>query len=279
MAALFSAGHPWGPLLVPFLVAAVGAGVVRLIGGPGRGAALAGLALPLGFLAAWLLMRGVPGWPPRSAAAQVPFVALIGLLVGAAVTAASAKRGVVLAVAAAFALLAVWSALGWPRGGGWQPLLKAALLAGIWLVALVRLEGRPAKEPVAAVMLAMLALGIGVVAATAGDALARPAFALAAATAGFLAWNWFGGAPFLGSALLGGGGAAMALAGAVALGGRASPLALAVLLLILFADGTASRLPSGSGLVRQAVQPLLLALLCLLPIGLAFGLAHVPALR
>lgn len=263
-------------LFLPFLVAAAAAGLSRLAGGPGRGVALAGIAVPAGFLAAWLVLRGLPPLPPRGSLAQVPYVALAGLLVGSICVLLSIRRGALLAVVVGFSVLAVWAALGFATGWSWLPALKAAALLAAWLLVLLRLEGRAAKEPTAPVMLAMLAVGIGVVALVAGEPLwARLGFAMAAAAAGFLAWSWAAGFPFLLPAVLGGAGGTMALGGAAAVSGALPWPALAVLLLVPFADGTAARLPSGSGLVRRLLQPLLLALTCLLPIVLGAALAYV----
>ncbi len=275
MSSLPSTGHWIWILLLPFAASAATGGLLRLLGGPGRGAALAGLAVPVGFLAGWAWAYGLPVWPPRTALAQVPYVALAGGIAGAAAAVLSLRRTGLLLVLLGFAAVAAWSALGRPTWMSWALALKAGLLLAAWLVALLRLESRPPKEPTATVMLAMLALGVAVVAQAAGAPGASAAAALAAAAAGFLAWNWIAGFPFLAPALLGGAGAVVALGGALALAGTAWPPALAVLLLILFADDTAARLPSGAGLLRRVAQPLWLAALCLLPIALAFALEHV----
>lgn len=278
MATFFSAGNWSWSLLLPFVVAGVAAGLTRLIGGAGRGAAMSGLAISAGFVAAWLLLRSLPDLPPRSLLEHVPLVAVAGALLGVLAVALSVRRGALQAIIIAATLLALWLALGRPLGFDWRSGLRAAALLAAWLVVLLRLESRPTQEPVAAMMLVMLAIGIGAAAWFAGDAAgARLGFALAAAAAGFLAWNWFLGLPFLAPALLGGGGAALSLATAHALAGRTSIFALAALLLIAFADGTANRLPAGSGLARKLLRPLLLGLVCLLPVALAAIVAHVAA--
>lgn len=276
MAAFFSSSNIYWSLLLPFLVAVAAAGLTRLIGGPGRGGAMAGLAVPAGFLAGWILLRGVPALSPQGAFQQAPHVALAGLALGLLVVAGGVRRSVLLAVAVVFAVVAIWSAMGQPAGWTWRIGLTTALLAAAWTLVLVRLEARPASEPTAAVMLTVLAIGVGLVALTTGNEdTGRVALAVAAASAGFLAWNWFAGWPFLAPAVLGGGGVVLALATGPALNGGAASWALPVLLLVVFADGTAQRLPSGSGLARKLVQPLLLALVCLLPVALALTVAYV----
>lgn len=266
---------PWY-LLLPFLVAVAIAGLVRLVGGPGRGAVLAGIAIPGGFVAGWLLLRGAPTLPPVGALAQVPYVALAGILLGVTAVTAGLRRGGLLSLTVLFASLATWAAFGFRFAWSWPLALQAAGLLAAWLIVLPRLESRSVKEPLAAIMTIMLACGIGAVALTSGEGgWARLAFALAAASAGFAAWNWAAGFPFLMPALLGGAGAAVALAGSAALSGALPWPALVVLLLIPFADGTAAQLPSGSGLIRRLLQPIMLALTCLLPLALAVLVAYV----
>lgn len=276
MSSFFSAANPGWALLLPLLVSAGTAGLVRIIGGPGRGSAAAGLGIACGALAGWLLLRGVPALPPRGIAAYTPYVALIGGVLGT--LALAFGRAVLLTLVVTSALAATWFFLGRPMTPSWPLALKGGLMLCAWLVVLLRLESRPVKEPTAAVMLTMLAVGIAAVAWFAGDpATTRLVLTLAAATVGFLGWNWFGGLPFLAPALLGGAGTVLALATVQALSDRAEAAALAVLLLIPFADGTANRLPSGSGLARRVFQPLLLALVCLLPVVLAAIIAHIAA--
>ncbi len=276
MSGFFTAGSLGWILLLPFAISAAAAGLVRLVGGPGRGSAAAGLGIACGALAGWLLLRGIPALPPRGLAAYTPYVAGIGAVAG--VLGLAFGRTMMLTLIVASALAAAWFFLGRPIAPSWPLALEAGLLLCAWLVVLLRLESRPAKEPVAAVMLMMLACGIAAASWFDGDiGNARLSLSVAAAALGFLAWNWFGGLPFLAPALLGGSGAVLALATAQALSDRTMAAALAVLLLIPFADGTANRLPSGSGLARKILQPLLLALVCLLPVGLAATVAYVTA--
>ena len=74
---------------------------------------------------------------------------------------------------------------------------------------------------------------------------------------------------FAAAGLLGGGVAVLALAFLVLLLTDASPWVLTPLLLIFFADSLVHRLPAGTGLLRQSLQPVYLLLLGAVPGALA----------
>lgn len=280
MAVFFSAQNPWFGLFLPFMLALTVGGGARLAGMRafgGRTTALAGCGVGLGFLAAWILVMDWPVLPPPSLRGQVIWVALSGLAAGLAMDVLRFRRRWVLTALAAFAGLAVWGAFGWRADWTLAALWRPAVLAAVWLILLLRLESRPAAEPVGAVMLMMLAAGLGAVAALSADPLmARLSWALAAAVAGFLVWNW-AGLPMMGAALLGGGAAALAIGQTLWLTGRVSGWVLLVLLLTLFADGTAGLIPAGSGPLRRLARPPILALVCLLPVGVAAAIAYIAA--
>ena len=261
----------------PFTVALVVAGLARLMVTGRRGAVLAGAALPVGLLAGWwLVFHRLPALPPRPGQSDlVPLVALAGLALGLALDLLGGRR-LVLAGAVVFAVAACWLALGTPLAWSARSAVLGLTLLAAWLAVLLRLATRPPAEPGAAVLLLAGALGLGGVTAIAGEpAFAASAFVLAGAAAGFLAWNWALAVPFLAIALLGGGGALAALAAAAALTGRVPPVALALLLLIPFADGTARRLPTGSGALARVLAPLWLMLAATLPLALALVAAWV----
>jgi hypothetical protein len=96
------------------------------------------------------------------------------------------------------------------------------------------------------------------------------ALALAAATGGFLLWNW----PrprdeFALVGVLGAGGAWLMLVALTMLLTDVQPLALAALGLIFFADEVSRRLPPVEGDLGKLLRPVYLVLVALLPIALA----------
>ncbi len=278
MPQVFSLSNPWFLYLLAFLLSCAVAGVARLAGGPGRGAVLAGSGISIGFLGAWLALYGMPAGLPRSLFEQLPFIALAGCILGLLIDAFSLRKGARTAALVVCAILAAWTALRWPLSWSWPLALKGGLLLAAWVCLLLRLDSRPYNEPVAPVMLLMAALALAAMAWMVGQAgWMRLGGLAAAATAGVLVWAWAIGLSFSAAALLGGGGLVMGIAQALGLAQIISPFALAVLLLIFFADGTAQRLVLGSGLLRRLFQPLGLALVCLFPIALALAVAYVAA--
>lgn len=280
MSSFLSPQTPWfGPLLA-FALSLLVSGGVRLAGMRalgGRMTALAGCGVGFGFLAAWVAVMDWPALPVHSLRGQVIWVALSGLAAGLAMDLLRLRRRWAVAALTLFALLAVWGAFGWRAD--WTPSLawRPALLAAVWLILLLRLESRPAAEPVGAVMLAMAAAGLGMAAALSADPLmARLSWALAAAVAGFFVWNW-AGLPLMSAAMLSGGAALLAIGQTLWLTGRVSGWVLLVLVLTLFADGTAGMIPAGSGRLRRLARPPILALVCLLPVGVAAAIAYVAA--
>ncbi|MEX2644169.1 MAG: hypothetical protein WD270_11990, partial [Acetobacterales bacterium] len=265
-----------------FAAAALATLAIRLIGGSGRGAQLAGAGIGIGvltFLSIWF--QGLPEVSARHLHHLVPYAVAAGLLIGLAVDAAAPGRGVRAAVTLLCSAVAVWWLLGAPFAGVARLafLYDAAPLFAAWAVVLLRL-GRPvedARSP--AVMLAMAALGVaGLAWLNGGDFYLLAALAVAASALGFLVWNWPGPRFAFGSAaLLGGGGALMALVTAQWLSRMPAALGLALLALglVFFADGVAARMRLGSGLVRQILSPLQLALLAAFPVALALVVGYL----
>jgi len=267
-----SAGLPLG-------LAFVLAGLLRLVGGPGRGNRLAGVACGLGFLAAYWAIRGLPPLPPVAAAQKLFWAAALGLAAGLALDLAGSRpRPVAAAAALAAAGTAAW--LGWARlqqlPADWLAALTVAAVAVFaWRVAATAADRGTEGGLQAGLMLLAAALGLGAIALTASSAsLAQAAFALAAALGGFLLWNWPVPRFPAGAALLLGGLAALAgLLAQAALFTRGQPAVLLPLLLVAFADLPARRFAAGGGTLRIAWRGLALALFALLPAMLAAGLA------
>jgi len=138
------------------------------------------------------------------------------------------------------------------------------------VVAMARLERQVRSGLTLPVTLVAAAVGLGVVALIGGSAsILQLSLGAAAATGGFLLANWPRQRQTAGDTLLLGIGALLpVLAGQLLLFTRTPPLAVALLLPIVFADAIADRLP-----VRAQLRPVLLGALCLVPFALAVAAA------
>lgn len=260
------------PLALPFGFALALAAVLRLLGGTGSGARMAGVAVPAGFLAAWAWYRGLTLSPDGLLGLTAHFAlggALLGLLLDAT------GRGPRLRAAAGAVFLAVcaWASLGTPTAlPGSQVarvefLILAVVLAVVWAVTLWRLERHhPVERGASGVsLLVALAAGAAMVAAIADAApVLGPSLGLAAAAAGFLAVAWPMRLPLGAAATFGGAGAILGLAQGLGASWPGTIAPLAVLALALWAGPTARRLPG-----PEVLRPLWTLALALLPAGLA----------
>lgn len=264
--------------VLPLLVAVVATALLRLVGGAGRGPLLAGAAIALGFLAAYLTIAGVPLWPPRASDQKLAYVVVAGVFLGLLLDIMRPpelwqRAGIVLAAAVAV----LWLAEPRLRSPETAMLVRVALL---WLgvsVALLRLSGMRARGSDAGATLLVVAAGLAPIAFFgASISVAQYAGALAAATGGFLLWSWplshyrFGQAGVLGA-----GGVLAAVVVIMALYTRASTMALALLLAAFFADLAARRVPLPGGTLKRLLGPISLALLGAVPVGLAVLVAYV----
>ncbi len=270
-------------LALPFGLALAAAAALRLAGGSDVGARLSGVAVPAGFLAAWTWLHGLT-LVPAGLTGVAAHIALGGALAGLALDAPAARRGWRVIVGAVFVAAGVWAATGLvgaitpaPTDGAARAtlLVTIAALAAAWIGTLVRLRSHSLPGTgteggaEGAALLAALAAGLGLTAAAVGaTGIAAPAAGLAAAALGFLALAAPLRLPFSGGAVLGGGGALLGLAQALAIEWPGTVIPLLILGLGLFAGGTAGRLP---GAPRW--RPLWVLGLALLPGLLAAAMA------
>lgn len=265
----------------PLLVSAVGAGLIRLFGGPGMGTLLAPVAIVAGFLVGYGLILGVPSYPPPSSTQKLPY--LVGASAVLAVVVALVRPRLI-AAAVALAVLGVGGLL-WLSGRRLDAgdavavgLTLVPLWLG-WLVVLVRLSSRRAQGQTPAVMLLAAALGlagIGIFGASAS--VGQMSLSLAAAIGGYLLWNWprmrFA---FTETGLVAAGGTLMLLASYLVLAWPRAYVFMAVMVLVLvfFADGPARRwMPRGEG-ARALLGPVILGLTAMLPALIAIAIAYV----
>jgi len=271
------------PYFIPFGVALAAAGALRLVAGPDKGARYAGISVVIGFAAAWNWLLLAP-WVPFDALSRVIYIAIGGSIAGLALDLVALRRSwAIVIVAAVFVLGCVWATISGALIGappddtaGW---LLFGLYLFVWLGLLVRLDVLKREGPAALVTVFMLAIGLGLVAQMSGEgAVGAAAYALAAAFAGLLALSWILSLAVGNVIVLGGGGAVLGLAMALAEpGSKASVIALIFLLLVPFADGTAKRLPLGPAAMRSALYPLALIGVSALPVSLAGVIAFLLA--
>lgn len=264
--------------IAPFAAAALGVGILRLIGGSTRGPLIAAAGIGIGFLVGYVLILGAPVRWPQSSGEKLFAIATAGIALGLALD-LSRDAPPVTRLIAALSPAAALTWLGWPRIAGvdWVDIATLAAVAVAGGCILIRLfaSGPPATDSGVKLMIACVALSL-VSIFGASASLGQLAGALAAATAGFLVWNWpIARFPVAASAVLGGGLTFVALAGIVAVFTNAPKPALAMLLPIFFADLALARLPRRHGGLNQAIRPILLAAVALIPALAAVGLASL----
>lgn len=263
---------------IPFAVALVSAGVLRLVTGQSCGPAMAGGAIGLAFLTGYILVFGTPAvWPP-SATQKLFFIAMIGGIAGLSFDLSRESRPITLLIGGlAPAMALTW--LGWPRllALDWADIAILAVIAVAGAAIVGELFNKNAQPSESAVKLLIAAISLSVVALIGTSAsYAQLAGILAAAVAGFLFWVWpVGRCRFAASAVFSGGLVFISMVGAIAVFTTAPKPALGLLLPIFFADRALGRLDTGIHKLNQALKPVLLAIIALIPAIAAIGLAHL----
>jgi hypothetical protein len=270
--------------VLPFVVALIAAGFIRVIGGKSNGVRLASLAIGVGFLSAYMVIIGLPDLPTRGSGQKIFFLVAAGWGLGAFFT--------VFRIPRAFIYPALFSGLGagllWlaqPRltADGWGGLgldewtFVLSLLFACVLAVHVRLYRASADASTATVVLMVASLAAGGIALLSSSAsIAQALFVLAAALGGFVLWGFFVPRAHFGVAGLFAGGAAFSfLVAQMIFFTQVSRPALAVVLAVFFADILARKIistPHGaSNFLRLAV----LGAACLVPAAVAVGVAYV----
>lgn len=257
---------------LPLVLSVIAVGLLRLVGG--RRLAVLGIAVT--FVAVFALVVGVPALPPPSSMGKLFWSAVAGLLIGGAADAVGLRGR------AASALVAPWLAasLGWIA----YPALDSAvagvtfallLAVGGW-VAFGRLPTRSESPAAPAAVLLALALAVGGTALIGSSAsVAQLALALAAATGGFLLWNWpverhawgVSGQAALGIVVM--------LAGVLSLFTQAQAAVLLLALPALLADRLRAALPLPEAGFGRAAGAAVVTVLAVIPALIAIGAAYL----
>jgi hypothetical protein len=262
---------------LPLAVTLVAALLIRLLGGPGRGGALAGAGIAIGFLAAYVAINGAPSLAPRGFAQKLLYIVAGGLAVGLLVDLWRAPRWI------AWAALLVWPtlALAWLAENRLaQPTRETWLLLGpIWLAmmaVMLRLERAARRDIDAGIFMLVLGLSLGAIALLGRSAaLAQFSLALSAAIGGFVLLNWpksrFG---FGVAALIGAGGSLAVIGANQALFAETSRWALGTLLLVLVTDPLCRRVLPHAGPWRAPLLGVYAAVPALAAIAIAYYVAR-----
>ncbi len=267
-------------LLIPLLLAfAISAGI-RLGAGPERAARFGGLALPIAFLVGWGLIVK-PGWFAHDALGRVGHIVLGAMLVGLVCDAWLTRRGFLVIGALGALIVSAWAEV----NGGVMPrqmpslamLVEFALAAAIGVLVLWRLDrlrttAHPFMPPVGVwlVVSVMAALSLLAVAAAADDRPLRlSAAVLTAALLGAGLWSWLSRQEVVGATVaLSAAMAQLAIAWALFERSPFTGGGLVLTGLILFADGTANRIPLPKAGISRLLAPLVLAGVATIPLGL-----------
>lgn len=250
------------------------------LGGSEKGPLLATIAIPIGFLAAYILILGMPAVPPRTSSQKLAYIALGGLLLGGLLDWIRPKGPAWLVPAAGYlwpAVIVVW--IGWPKLAGYD-LFAVFTVVMLWIggaLAFVRLLRLRAQLPFSLapgimIMVASLgAAGLGV--HYASISAAQLAGALAAALGAFLVWNWCavivrpdGPTPMGRGAVFGSLSALFAIAAILALYTETSLWAMLFLVPVFFAHLVFGERPSGDGPFVRTFRPVLLFLVSIIPL-------------
>ncbi len=261
--------------VAPLLVAAVLTGLIGLGLGRAVGPKIAAAAIPIAFLASCWATIGLPAFPPVSSSQKIVCIVGLGAVAGVILDLIRGNDKIRwIAPLAGAGVIAAW--LGW-RYFTAPDAAALVTLAALWLAGAAILMGSQEARSYGAapaVTLLIAAIGVSLIALAGSSAsFAQLSGGLAAATGGFLLWNWpksrfsFGWA-----GLFGGTGALLSLAAALVLFTSASKLALILILPAFFADRLAAHLPLAD---RPVFAPFVLAAVCLVPVTLAVLVAYL----
>jgi len=267
--------------IAPFVLTLALAGAIRAFGGAERGARAANVAVMLGFLVSWGFVLK-PGWVPADDFSRIGHIAFGGALVGLALDLFAPKRLWVAAAAAVVILVSTWAsvtgalALAGPLTLGVAAVV--GILSAVAFLIVARLDASRARGVTSLVLIAMAALALSLIARVTGlPGLALTGLMLALAVAGFAVLQGVLALPVGDSVILGAGTTVLALAWALAQAKTEIRLALLLIPLILFAEGTARRIPLPAARISAFLYPLVLAGIAALPLALAVLVAFVLA--
>lgn len=258
---------------VPLVVGLAAVGLIRFLLGPARGALLASMGIGLGYLAAHLLMQGLPDWPPAGALDTLPYVLLGGIALGAVFDELDNPEGLLKPLFIGFPIVIVFW-LGLAFFGGFKSLAASAPFAVIMIggiVAMQRMHDDRDDGTASPMALFMAVVGLAVVGNFGESKMFGYAIALAFAGFSFLVWNWprtrF---PWGTTGTLSIGGTYVTLAGVTVLNNAGLVWPIAITFLVFFVAPLVEKM----FYPRQSAQPFLQLFISLGPVIAAGFMAY-----
>ncbi len=264
----------WGVGL-PLVTAIAVTGILRFTLGAEIGRAVAGGAVAIAFLVSFAAVQSWPDFPPRSSGQKLPYIVLFGVVIGLVLDALRAERFRAAVVVVWPAVIVGW--IGWRRLTGLDAadLATLAVVFAAGVIILHRLHAHREGPPFTAVTVLAASVGTAAIAFIGGAAsTAQVLGILAAATGGFLLWNWpTPRIPFGAAALMGAGGAYVAVFTTAVLFTETSRIALALMALVFLAPLTVRN----TGIAdRPAIGPLVIGAISIVPVAVGVAIAFAP---
>jgi hypothetical protein len=258
----------------PTAITALVAVALRWVPGSERLRRIAGIALPLGFLVPWAIAVA-PGWLAYDSFGRLGHIVFGATLLGLVLDLTQPRRAIVVTAVLVFAIGCAWA----ESQNAFVPavhkidILRFAVTTALAVAVLWRIDRVAGKDhsfanpgTVALIVIVVATLATAAIALVTKDRpLEQSGLLLCGATLGFLIWLWCTDALLPVAALL------PAAAGLLALAwsmfdrdARVLP-GLVLAGLILFADGTAARVPLPQAGISRVLHPAILAGIALLP--------------
>jgi len=267
-----------GTYAAAFLITVGLSGLIQWLAGPERAPRYVGLAFSLAFLFMWTVVFA-DNWAPVDARSLVGHIVLGAAILGAALAYFRPSRAIAFPFVLVALLLAAWGA---GTGHLWKVppahgLLRFAVLALVgaglaWRVERIATTDVPVgvPGPTTLVILLMTSLALAAVASTSGQTpLVVSGLLLAAAVAGYIPLALVTKAPLSAAMLCPAVAGIFGVAWGIVAGNAAAVPGVALVGLILFADGTARRVPLPKAGVSAILYPLIVAGVSVLPLALA----------
>lgn len=268
---------------LPFLTAAIVTGLIRLLLGPNKGPWLSGAGIGIGIMVTYLVIIGVPAFPPLGSGQKVLYLFGIALFAGLVFDMDGNPKTLHRLCLLGFPVVGcAWlagprlqdlSLQSWDR-----PEVQLLALAIVVSWAVLGVVKRESQKPMVPVSLLIAGnLGIGGLAMLGGSAsISQVSFALAAALGGFAVWNWPITRHAFGSAgLFVGAGGMMALVCQILFFTRIPAWPLAILLPILVLPKFVGRIPLAGLKGAEAIRPVILFALALVFVGISLTATYL----
>lgn len=254
--------------LIPAVVSILAIGFLRITLGAWRTSVLAPVGIGVGFLVSYFLTTGLPLWPVASVLGITPYVVVAGILVGSFLDMRSTENSSLTLMHIALSMVLVfWVATQWHGGTiheNEMVLYGVLIFSGFWAMQQLNDQRDSGLAPAISIFSALV--GIAIIANIYGTRTGLFASSLAAATIGYMVWNWPNCRyPWGSTGTIVGGGVYLILASELAIKNPALALPIGLTLLSFIIHNLTYRLfPTGN-----ALQPFIQIMFSSLPIATA----------